>query len=1254
MGRNHFLASLFLLLSALAIASVFSQDHVCSRRAVRYRPRRVCRHWWWWSCCSWRYYSEAYYINERVCCPGWKSSDTRNPLLCDTPICAPGCQNGGTCVSPGKCDCTAGYTGFRCDGALCSHERPCYPGTCQPGGGCDCLSGFTSPSSNQQDYCLKIEESKYFQPEIHEMQVRLSYWANFRSPPLKLHEFLADSTGLDTSTDGPDFIWTNRGDFNRLETSCSSQFIPPEITGKPDYIRGSALGIVTGSMVVYLRKLRAGGTFTDFLSLNKTIPCAQSVSSDQPETGIFNCSITDSFDRILEHRDVLEINFNTTAGGFRDVVNTDNPSRLYIKQHFIGVTKAKAVEFRFDFLWPYHCTDTGNNCDPKSMLNVPDMTKTARIAISWGNWADEDSGLFRFAWEVFKMTKAAGTELEIRPALALKPLINQEVFNSNYSIQHFTLREPGMYSVILELGDQANNTRYVRRLVLYDPTPVITADPVHAFFVTSASMAANYTFQNNISAPITVTWEGHFRNAFHEDNNLLGQVRAYPPELRDLTVKNKYIFRKVILRNTSDDDNEGSRTVEEIPNRRGIVNFKIQDTTDTDGGKNQPATPTGTWTDLDLSTHYTVRHNPSDKQTVTIWVQATDAMGTELVERRQVSFDSSAPNASSLQFLMNAPVPGIDFSSTFAVDTVDRESGVAYVLWTFRRNSTGQVIHQEKVPGKQVSSCNGLDRNCYNTSTGEMFAHNQSYSFSNCRMTVEKESLATEKIQVTADVTNMAGLSYQVSMEKDDLTKLNGTQAYFPPQNVTAKGLTSESCTVTWSFPPSCFDRTALWVIVNGRKMAVHKDATEFSVTDLAPETQYTLYMVTDYVGDEQSDRVPFKCTTTEADSFSAGAIVGIIIGFLVITLLIVLIVIFILWKRGVIFQKEGTQANKQLHRVSRAFTQIRKTVKRGPGGAFANNAYNIDDGDDVYMYGSMAFNTRQQWQLKDSSLTLMDHVADGKFASIYKATWKHSERQEDVVAAKMLKPNFTEDDAMKMMAKINFLATKLEDHDNVIKFIGAVTDSPTWGPVLVMEYCEVGQMDKWLTQRRGQVTEQVMEDLFRFALGIAKGMEYLTSKKVIHKRLAARNVLLTSSLDTKVAGFGPQKKEGEEDEEKATRIPAKWAAPELLEEKPATEKSDVWSYGVVLWEIFSMGQVPYPTIHSNEIGTRLRSGYRMDKPEFADDTYYTLMKDCWQYKAAKRPTFGTIRAQLAKQFDSPGNRQSVGFYYDTNNLNVL
>ncbi|XP_070177763.1 tyrosine-protein kinase CSK-like [Littorina saxatilis] len=466
----------------------------------------------------------------------------------------------------------------------------------------------------------------------------------------------------------------------------------------------------------------------------------------------------------------------------------------------------------------------------------------------------------------------------------------------------------------------------------------------------------------------------------------------------------------------------------------------------------------------------------------------------------------------------------------------------------------------------------------------------------------------------------------------------------FPPQDISLKSLTADSCTITWSFPPSCFERTGLWVLVNGEsdKRAVHEDATEFAITGLEPDTQYQIYMVTDY-GEQsaKSNEAPFKFTTAEQPALTAGAIAGIAIGFIIIALLIVLIIIFCLWKRGVIFQKEGTPVNKQLHRVSRAINTVRRTVRRG---AFTNNAYTVEE-DDIYMYPAVAFSTRQPWQLDDSSLTLMDHMEEGKFASIYKASWRHEEK-EDIVAAKMLKAGFTEDDALKMMAKINFSATQLEDHDNVVRFIGAVTDNQGWGPVLVMEYCELGQMDKWLAARRSQVTEQIMENLFRFAVGIAKGMEYLASKKVTHSRLAARNILLTFTLDPKVAGFGPQQKRG--DEEKATKVPAKWAAPEVLEEKPPTEKSDVWSYGIVLWEIFSMGEVPYPTIHINDVGLRIKSGYRMDKPEFSDDTHFDVMKDCWQFKQSKRPTFGTIRARLTQQY---GNRQSVDLYYDSKQL---
>ncbi|XP_070178298.1 uncharacterized protein [Littorina saxatilis] len=898
------------------------------------------------------------------------------------------------------------------------------------------------------------------------MQVRLSYVANYKQPPMTLHELIADSTGLQNSE--RDFIWTDRKGFNKLETTCSSQYVPPPVAGKPPYIGNTALGIVDGNIKVYLRKMGLGGADTSFVSLNMTIPCDASVSNTRPETGLLNCSITDTrFDRLLEHRDKLVITFTSKAGGYREVLNENfTPPRLDRTQNFIGGSQDKSVEFRFDFVKPHHCgqSKTGPCIDRKSMLNVPDITRTNPIQISWANWEDDDSGMYRYAWEVFKMTPAAGTELEIKPSEALKPLTNQEVFQSNYTVQSFPLPGAGMYSVILEAGDLANNTIYVRRLVLYDPNPTITADPAHLFYVTSASEAANYTYQNDLSAPIRVTWAQHFRNPLHEDNNLLGRVRKYPVELRDETNQLQYVYRKVILRNTTQDDWEGDRTVEEIPNRRGIVNFKVRHAIDSSGGVSQPENPTGAWEDRNLTDSFTVPLSPGEADTVTIWVKATDAMGTEKVERRQVTFDSTDPEVrnGSIKFLMNVPVPGIDFSSKFEITAQDQQSGIAYVFWKFTR-SNGTTIYQEKVPGVSSADCDRFKCTC--TPANVCFDRKQTFSISNCNMMVEKESLDTEVITVTADVTNMAGLVTRVNMLKDDLTALNGTESYFPPQNISLKSLTADSCTITWSFRPSCFHRTGLWVLVNGEtdKRAVHEDATEFAITGLEPATQYQIFMVTDY-GDLkiQSDKTAFKFTTAEQQALTAGAIAGIVIGFIIIALLILMIVIFCLWKRGVIFQKEGTPVNKQLHRVSRAINTVRQTVRRD---GFTNNAYKAEE-DDIYMYGAMAFKTRQPWQLDDSSLTLMDHVGEGKFATIYKASWRHDGKQ-DIVAAKMLKAGFTEDDAMKMMAKINFSATQLEDHDNVVRFIGAVTDNQGWGPVLVMEYCEMGQTDRHMYNSR-------------------------------------------------------------------------------------------------------------------------------------------------------------------------------------------
>uniref|UniRef100_K1PLN0 Megakaryocyte-associated tyrosine-protein kinase n=1 Tax=Magallana gigas TaxID=29159 RepID=K1PLN0_MAGGI len=216
----------------------------------------------------------------------------------------------------------------------------------------------------------------------------------------------------------------------------------------------------------------------------------------------------------------------------------------------------------------------------------------------------------------------------------------------------------------------------------------------------------------------------------------------------------------------------------------------------------------------------------------------------------------------------------------------------------------------------------------------------------------------------------------------------------------------------------------------------------------------------------------------------------------------------------------------------------------------------------------------------------------------------------------------------------------------------GGIAGISTVGPYMVLEFCEVGQLNSWLQQQKNTANVETSEQLCRICYGICKGMLHLESRKLVHRRLAARNVLLTSELEPKIYGFCPQQQEAEgenkdddgDTKEDKSRIPVKWTAPEcLVTMKHATPKSDVWSFGVVLWEIFSFGEVPYPGTRSRDVQAYLRNGYRMDKPEFANDFYYNIMKQCWKMKPKQRPSFRDMTADIGKTFNSA---PSDDFYY--------
>nr|3KUL_A Chain A, Ephrin type-A receptor 8 [Homo sapiens] len=241
---------------------------------------------------------------------------------------------------------------------------------------------------------------------------------------------------------------------------------------------------------------------------------------------------------------------------------------------------------------------------------------------------------------------------------------------------------------------------------------------------------------------------------------------------------------------------------------------------------------------------------------------------------------------------------------------------------------------------------------------------------------------------------------------------------------------------------------------------------------------------------------------------------------------------------------------------------------------------------------------------------------------------------QRDVpVAIKALKAGYTERQRRDFLSEASIMGQF--DHPNIIRLEGVVTRGRL--AMIVTEYMENGSLDTFLRTHDGQFTIMQLVGMLR---GVGAGMRYLSDLGYVHRDLAARNVLVDSNLVCKVSDFGLSRVlEDDPDAAYTTtggKIPIRWTAPEAIAFRTFSSASDVWSFGVVMWEVLAYGERPYWNMTNRDVISSVEEGYRLPAPMGCPHALHQLMLDCWHKDRAQRPRFSQIVSVLDALIRSP------------------
>uniref|UniRef100_A0A674NB98 receptor protein-tyrosine kinase n=1 Tax=Takifugu rubripes TaxID=31033 RepID=A0A674NB98_TAKRU len=277
--------------------------------------------------------------------------------------------------------------------------------------------------------------------------------------------------------------------------------------------------------------------------------------------------------------------------------------------------------------------------------------------------------------------------------------------------------------------------------------------------------------------------------------------------------------------------------------------------------------------------------------------------------------------------------------------------------------------------------------------------------------------------------------------------------------------------------------------------------------------------------------------------------------------------------------------------------------------------------------------------EIDPSAISKQKVIGVGEFGEVFRGVMKARGRAEVDVAIKTLKPGYSEKQRLDFLSEASIMGQF--SHPNIIRLEGVVTKFKHI--MIVTEYMDNGALDTYLKGRDGEIPPYQLVGMLR---GIAAGMQYLSDMSYVHRDLAARNILVNSNLECKVSDFGLSRVLEDDDEGTYTtrggKIPIRWTAPEAIAYRKFTSASDVWSFGIVMWEVMAFGERPYWDMSNHEVMKTINEAFRLPAPMDCPSAIYQLMLQCWQHDRSKRPRFLDIVNFLDKLLRSPESLKTI------------